>query len=257
MGLGATSQQFLREVETLTGLPVEVEIDERLQAPLLARFQMARGAVPFHRVSYHPSAGAMADYLIAYQCSFALRLYALPASERFDLADSAAAVSDSLAWAKAFPTCASLPLDRQETFAAFVRTSLMSMIRSIPVGLWIDRELRRLHPGLREPQEQAIRRQIDTHASLFRPEIRRNIPEAPFQMNLAINAAFAKFWGKELGQSAWTLPYLAVGALVRGEALLQRSDALPPMPGNDRRLIQAWAEELGLGTWIQWVPYVP
>jgi hypothetical protein len=67
MSLGAISQQFLRDVETATGLPVHVEPDDRLQPPLLARVQIARRGAPLHRVTYHPDARAMADYLIAIQ----------------------------------------------------------------------------------------------------------------------------------------------------------------------------------------------
>jgi len=80
MALGPVSQSFLKEVEATTGLPIQVESDDRLQPPLLARVQVARGGVPLHRVTYHPNAIGMADYLIAFQCSFVLRLYALPAT---------------------------------------------------------------------------------------------------------------------------------------------------------------------------------
>jgi len=131
------------------------------------------------------------------------------------------------------------------------------MIRSIPVGMWVDQELRGRFPELREPHEQAIRRQIDTQAALVRPEFERDIPAVPLRMNLAINAAFAKFWGHELGQPGWTLPYLTVGALSPGEALLQKMSALTPSPGNDRKLIQSWADQLGLGAWLRWIPYTP
>lgn len=257
MALGAISQSFLKEVEAVTGLPVQVQADAGLQPPLLARVQVARGGVPLHQVIYHPNAIEMADYLIAFQCSFVLRLYALPVAERFDLTDTPAASAESLAWARAHPASASLPQERQIAFAEFLRTSLMSMFRSIPVGLWIDQDLRERFPALRDSQEQAIRRQIDTHAGLLRPELQQNVPRVPLGVNFAINAAFAKFWGGVLGETGWTLPYLAVGALSRGESLLRRSEKLSLAPANDRRLIQAWADELGLGGWIQWTPSRP
>ncbi|HRI15564.1 MAG TPA: hypothetical protein PLX89_21405 [Verrucomicrobiota bacterium] len=257
MALGEISQQFLKNVEGATGLPVHVETDSRLEPPLLARVQVARRGVPLHRVVFHPNARGMADYLIAFQCSFVLRLFALPVEERFDLTINPTAEGESLAWAKTHPASASLSPDRQAAFAEFLRTSLMSMLRSIPVGLWIDHDLRNRFPELREAQEQAARRQLDTHASLLRPEIQRSVPEPALRINLAINAAFAKFWSRELDQSGLTLPYLTVGALQKGEALLAKSDALEPGPANDRRLIQTWADELGLGGWILWLPYSP
>lgn len=255
MSLGAISQQFLRDVETATGLPVHVEPDERLQPPLLARVQIARRGAPLHRVTYHPDARAMADYLIASQCAFVLRLHALPATERFDLTDTPVAGEESLRWVRAFPPSASLPPDRQAAFAEFLRTSLLSMVRSVPVGFRVDLDLRTRFPELQEAQEQAIRRQIDIHASVLTPDVQRNIPEAPLRMNLAINAAFAKFWGQELNEPGWTLPYLAAGVVTRGDELMAKAEALGLGPSCDRALIQAWADELGLGAWLHWVPH--
>ncbi|MEI6340522.1 MAG: hypothetical protein WCR07_01070 [Verrucomicrobiota bacterium] len=257
MSLGAISHQFLQQVEALTGLPVRVEPDERLQPPLLARVQVARRGVPLHRVSYHPSARAMADYLIAFQCSFVLRLYALPPAERFELTDAPGTQPDPLDWVRAHPASAQLPADRQAAFADFLRTSLMSMLRSMPAGIWVDHDLRTRFPELREPQEQALRRQIDTHAALFRAEVQRSVPEHPWRLSLAMNAAFAKFWGQELGQPGWMLPYHAAGIAQRGETLLAHLKSLPPLPVNDRPLIDAWASDLGLANWLQWVPHAP
>lgn len=257
MALGTVSQTILKQVEAVTGLPVQVESDNRLQAPLLARVQIARGGVPLHRVTYHPSATAMADYLIAFQCSFVLRLHALPAESRFDLTDTPAARADSLQWAKTHPASLALPPDRQADFADFLRSSLMSMIRSVPVGLWIDNDLRERFPTLHQSQEQAIRRQIETHSTLLLPDFQQHVPAVPLGINFAINAAFAKFWGGILDEPGWTLPYLAVGALNQGETLLRRSKELEPIAANDRRIIEAWAEELGLKAWVAWKPYRP
>ncbi len=255
MSLGAISQQFLHEVETATGRPVQVEADEALQPPLLARVQMARQGVPLHRVTYHPNARAMVDYLIAFQCSFVLRTYALPPAERFDLTDTSESRTESLGWVRTFPPSASLPTERQTAFAEFLRTSLMSMLRSIPVGLRIDFDLRTRFPELHAAQEQALRRQIDTHAALLTPEVQRTVPEAPLRMNLALNAAFAKFWARELHEPGWTLPYLAAGVLPRGELLLAKADEVGLGPSFDRPLIQSWADTLGLGNWLRWIPH--
>lgn len=257
MSLGSISQQFLQQVETVTGLPVHVEVDERLQPPLLAKVQIARRGVPLHRVAYHPSARAMADYLIAFQCSFVLRLHSLPPSDRFDLADAPGAQPDPMDWVRAHSASAHLPPDRQRAFADFLRTSLVSMLRSMPVGIWVDHDLRTRFPELREVQEQALRRQIDTHAALFRPEVQRSVPDQPWRLGLAMNAAFAKFWGAELGQPGWILPYQAAGVATQAEALLRQLRERSPNPSEDRSLINSWAEQLGLNAWLQWIPYSP
>jgi hypothetical protein len=78
---------------------------------------------------------------------------------------------------------------------------------------------------------------------------------APLRLSLGMNAAFARFWGTELMEPGWTLPYLSAGVLPQGDTLLARVRDLPPIPSNDRPLIQAWADSLGLGSWIRWIPY--
>ena len=101
MSLSSTTQGFLKEVESSTGLGVVVEEDPRLQAPLLAKVQVARRGIPFHRVAYNPSAHGMADCLVCYQCAFVIRLHSLPSAERFDLTDNPVAQEECLGWAKA------------------------------------------------------------------------------------------------------------------------------------------------------------
>ena len=101
-----------------------------LQVPLLAKVQVARRGMPFHRVVYHPSAGGMADYLVCYHCAFILRLHSLPAAERFNLANNPVAEEDCLKWAKAHEGSDPSDADRQTEVAGFLRTALMTMVRS-------------------------------------------------------------------------------------------------------------------------------
>ena len=257
MSLSSTTQGFLSEVESSTGLRVVVEEDPRLQAPLLAKVQIARRGIPFHRVSYHPTAQGMADYLVCYQCAFVLRLHSLPSAERFDLMDNPVAQEDCLAWAKTHTAFAALPADDQGSFARFLSTSLISMVRSVPVGLWVDQDLRTRFPELRAAQEQAIRRQVETQSRVLAPEVRQNIPTPALRVNCALNAAFAKVWARELNEPGWCLPYLVDGSAAAGDALLEILEGLLPMPSNDRRLIQAWADHLGFGHWLHWTQYSP
>jgi hypothetical protein len=52
----------------------------------------------------------------------------------------------------------------------------MTMVRSVPVGIWVDQNLRARFPDLRAAQEQAIRRQVDTQAQIVSPQVREDIP---------------------------------------------------------------------------------
>ncbi len=132
MSLSATIQEFLREVESSTGLKVLVEEQgSQLQVPLLAKVQLARRDVPFQRVVYHPRAGAMADYLVCYHCAFILRLHRLPAAERFNLADNPVAEEECLKWAKAHECSTTIGLppgnnNRRFTVTGSLPLSLLS-----------------------------------------------------------------------------------------------------------------------------------
>ncbi|MCX6861251.1 MAG: hypothetical protein NTX70_13690 [Verrucomicrobia bacterium] len=95
----------------------------------------------------------MADYLICYQCSSILRLHSLPAAERFDLADNPVAQEECLKWAKAHEGSDPSDADRQAEVAGFLRIALMTMVRSVPVGIWVDQGLRARFPDLRAAQE--------------------------------------------------------------------------------------------------------
>lgn len=55
MPFGAISQQFLQESEAVAAHPVQLDVVERMDAPLLARFQLTRGGIPFHRGTDHPN----------------------------------------------------------------------------------------------------------------------------------------------------------------------------------------------------------
>lgn len=51
MALNPVSHQFLRDVDTATGQPVQVGVDAQLQPPLLTFIQFGRGAVPIRRLA--------------------------------------------------------------------------------------------------------------------------------------------------------------------------------------------------------------
>ena len=83
------------------------------------------------------------------------------------------------------------------------------------------------------------------------------LPAPALRANCAINAAFAKVWSVEFNEPGWCLPYVVDGSAAGGEALLGILDGFLATPSNDRRVIQAWAEHLGLGHWLKWIQYSP
>ena len=82
-------------------------------------------------------------------------------------------------------------------------------------------------------------------------------PAPALRANCAINAAFAQVWSAEFNEPGWCLPYVVDGSTAGGEALLGILDGFLATPSNDRRVIQAWADHLGLGHWLKWIQHSP
>jgi hypothetical protein len=83
------------------------------------------------------------------------------------------------------------------------------------------------------------------------------LPAPALRANCAINAAFAKVWSVEFNEPGWCLPYVVDGSAAGGEALLGILEGFLATPSNDRRVIQAWADHLGIGHWLKWIQYSP
>ena len=79
---------IIERVESLSGRPVEFRPDSTLT--LRATLQIARGGAPTHVLRYRTTNEPL-DYWVAYQAGFALPLFELPATERFDFAATGAA----------------------------------------------------------------------------------------------------------------------------------------------------------------------
>ncbi|MFT5290598.1 MAG: hypothetical protein ACI82F_002673 [Planctomycetota bacterium] len=249
------TEKVIKLVEEQTGLPVHVEPDPNLPSTTLASVQMARGRTRLHQVLYQPASTQSPDYLIVQQCGFILRLYSVAPEQRFDLTSAPqadAAITDMIA---AHPGCQGMAREAVPHYVKFLRDTVMMQLRSIPIGLRVDRWVMKEFPELDSLQRQAVRRQLQDAASAVQPKVRESVPEPVFAANSKINAAFAAFWSECLDEPPITLPYKSAGFLEGGLALLKTWREIPEDPSNDRALVEAWAEALGFEGWCCWQPY--
>ena len=74
---------IVKLVEEHSGYPVQVVDDPNLTT--FASIRLARrGGVPAHILVYRPGDNQAPDYFIAFQCGFALRLFAVPLEQRLE-----------------------------------------------------------------------------------------------------------------------------------------------------------------------------
>lgn len=256
MSLSDITKQVLRLVETRTGIPVHVEPDPNLPGTLLAKVVMARGKLALHRVSYRADSAASPDYLICQQAGFILRLFDAPADIRFDFAASPAGYTAVEQLVNAHPVARMLRPGTAPQFCRVLLDGLLNHLRSIPVGMRVDRWLADQCPDLADLQKASVLRQLQDAAATLAPEQRKVTPQPIFDATQAISAAFAQFWAARLDQPQLALPFTAAGYSKAGEELLAIWEATPDIAENDRLIIDRWADKLGIAGWHQWVPYV-
>ncbi len=245
------TRSILDRVEGVTGTPVEIIQDA--DQPHLARITRARTGIPAHLLRVNPTLGAP-DYLIAYECGFILRLYDTPAEERRDFAgtDEGGAAVERLV--KRSGQIAQLPSAAHPQLVEQFYSGILIQLRSYPIGMRIDAWIRETYPALEAVQREGVARQQSDNLEVLRPEVKRFAPKPLYDANAAMNAAYATFCDRVFGKAGYAIPYRSAGYEKRGRALLDIWESIPDDPANDRTLVDAWAEELGLAGWYQWVP---
>jgi hypothetical protein len=255
MGLNEITKQVLRLVETRSGIPVHVEADPKLPGTILAKVVMARGALALHRVSYRPESARPPDYLICAQAGFILRLFDTPSEKRFDFTSSPDGYAAVERLVKAHPVAQVLASAALPQLCQMMLDGVLNHLRSIPVGMRVDRWLATEFPALAKLQEASILRQLQDAVATLAEQHRQVSPQKIFDATQAISAAFAAFWAGRLNQPQIALAFKAAGYLEAGQELLTIWDSTPDVAENDRAIIDAWAEKLGIESWYQWVPY--
>jgi len=248
MSLLPSTQSIVERLEALSQRPVHITEDASISN--LADIKISRGDMPFHLLRYKPTGSTPPDYLIAYQCGLALRVFETPPDKRFDLGSSEAGrkkLGDLLLDPK-IPAVVRSMTDR-------LLHGLITQLRSYPVGLRVDAWLHESYPDLRELQTRGIRAQLDENILALKAGTSGYYPVKLSRSNLGMNAAFALHWSRLWNEPPLTLPYKAAGLLERGESLIKIFHKIPSDPANDRQLIDEWAFDLGIKGWYELVPH--
>ena len=241
-------------VEKASGIPVLVQADDSMA--MIARVVVARDSAPAHLVLFNPKYGEATDYHVVFQCGFVLRIYQTPPELRFNLVatdsgrrDVARLVADHLRRAEVnLPEPASGELSRQ------LYDGLCVQLRSIPVGMRVDRWIRDTHPTLAEQQKTSALRQLAENQRTLSPRVAALAPERVYDASVGMTAALAAFWGEMFGDATQTIPYKVGGHSAVGGRLLGLLDGFPPEPASDRDVIDAWGAELGVRGWYALAP---
>jgi hypothetical protein len=249
--LRAVTRKVLRQVEDLSGKGIEFLREDDL--PVLTTMQTARQGASYHVLRYRPSNEPL-DYLIAYQAGFLVRLFQCAPAERFDFVPGSDAGHRMEGVLRAARTIADDDEPALDSFAGVTAQWALMTLRSLPIGMRIDRWIATEMPELKDMQRAGIALQQQQHADVLSQRVGGlAVP----QRLLAMNAAYALFADRLLDTGHFQIPYAATGLRGPGEALLRLWDTTPSDARHDRALIDAWAAGLGLDGWYRWIPFQP
>jgi hypothetical protein len=249
MTAAEAKEAIFTAVEEKTGYRVHVEYDAGLAS--MASTRSASHAAPFHLIRVGKSAPlAGRDYLAAFQCGFILRQAELSPELRFDIAQAYRGRKEVERLIKEH-TKGRYPKEVRDKLRDQMHDGLMIQLRSVPIGLRIDRWISDVYPALADQQRLVIERQLQDNQMVLAPQYRELAPPAILNANLSMNAALAAFWGRAWNDGRLVAPYRAAGYAAAGEDLLKMWDGLPADPRVDRALIDVWARMLGIGDWYE------
>jgi len=244
------SKQLLQRLESLSGSRVEFVRREDLRVS--AMLEIARDGATVHRFHFRPSSQPI-DYLLCRQVGVVIRMFQLPESARMDFASAGDDRGEKVI-SELISASSSLSQSDKETLPAFskmVAEWALMQVRSIPTGMRVDAWLHATFPNLRELVAHGLGTEQQTNANVLGQRI-GNLTVPPIQLAPAM--AYALFTDRLLKTNRFSIPFAAAGALPDGKALLGLFDTIEYEPANDRQLIDAWANHLGMAEWYRWIP---
>jgi hypothetical protein len=233
--------QALDALEKLGGKPVVLREDAQLSNQ--AGIHVASATEPAHVLTYHPAATPELPYLVCFQCSLAERALRSARDERFNVASTPETYSQVQKLVRAKQT---IPEDMLATYSQMITDGLGVQLRSMPIGIRVDRVLYNAQPELRDMQRVIADRQLKESVGCLSPAIKEMAPELIFNASVGMNAALALAWSGLWNEDAHVVPYRLAGYVGLGEKLLAALDAIPDTPHHDRELVSSWAEILGV-----------
>lgn len=242
--------RLVTQLEQLSKRPVEFMRADSL--PVLASLKIARNGAAYHILQYRPSNNPL-DYYIAQQVGIVLRMFEQPDDQRFDFSSDGSGEKSLESMIKASAQLSTKDKEILPKFVESVHHWALMQLRSIPIGMRVDAWLFESFPNMRESIKNGLAEQQQMNAEMLGMKVGGL---APPSNQFAPASAYAQFTDRLLGTS-YAIPFKATGTLEDGKELLDIFDQMQSTSAYDTQLVNAWAKQLGMQGWYQWIPYKP
>jgi hypothetical protein len=243
MSPSEAQQAALESLEQLGGKPVVLREQRHLSSH--AKIHVAAAYEHAHVLTYNPTTACQLPYLVCFQCGLAERALRSARDERFNVASTPETYSRVQRLVRRKKAILE---EMVATYSQMITDGLGTQLRSMPVGIRIDRVLYQSRPELRDMQRVIAERQLKESVGCLSPSIKAMAPELIFNASVGMNAALALEWSRLWNEDAQVVPYRLAGHVALGERLMASLDAIPDTPHHDRELVSSWAEILGVAS---------
>lgn len=234
-------QHALTSLETIGGKPVVLQESAKLSNH--ATIRIASASQLAHVLTYHPSVAHELAYLVCFQCGIAERAIRSAPDERFNVAST----SDTYSRVQKLVADKNvIPANMVVSYSQMIADGLGTQLRSMPIGIRVDRILYEKHPELRDLQRSIAERQLREAAGCLNPSVKEMAPELLYNASVGMNASVALQWSQLWSDDTHLVPYRLSGHVGLGEKLLNSLELIPDEATHDRELVKAWAKLLGV-----------
>jgi hypothetical protein len=251
------TQELLREIHDLTGLPVDVQCQPALRGKARAVYIACDPTAERHRILYDPKYERFLDHLVAHECGHIVRVAAASPSDRaLPVMTSAQRYEASLQLLPGIEDLLERGIIQPEyldTLLPLWLSGTVYQLHNTPADIHIERWLHREFPGLRKIQAASLMSQAREAHQVLGPEIELCTPRLVWDASNAMNYALMKSAMDLFGPEEFVRPYEGTKAEAVGTELLAMVDSTPDTGlVGDRQLSERFAERLGLKGWLTW-----
>lgn len=232
-------------VADLSGRQILLEEDPGEELYVQVSFSDARA----HKLIFPPAYRPHIPHLLLIAAHRIQRLWEAPPSERlvptYNVKDLG---SDDDEYCRRLAR----PERSADEFSENQKPTIVDQVTCLPVGIRMEWEIAQTYPQHRSRQVRYLYHQLGEREARFAPDLADRFPEQIHAAGCAMNIATIEETVDILGakiHSAWH----ETGYCELADRL--REKLTTPTPGHlgDREVTDAWAEELGLRDWYEWV----